>query len=251
MMGGGYGGGYGSGGGYGGGYGGYGGGFSDDDALPPLDPEALAAAAAEGAAPPSWGDAAAPPPPQSSGEDMSYEDLVRAHIDRYLALAAASEGQTELAVRVASWKSKIEPALQEQEARPAFDIHACGATVLSALQQVAPAPDTPDAPPPPPVRFEELMAEREVFEVARSFAAMLQLVNAGNLDIVPLQNEDAARGPFAVQLLSTAAAQSALDAYRAPSLDDAPAKPVPKAAGRAVKGAPAAKRRAALAGGSQ
>jgi condensin-2 complex subunit H2 len=230
----------------------FGGGFSDDDALPPLDTEALAAAAAEGAAPPSWGDAA--PPPLAPRDDMSYEDLVRAHVDRYLALAAASEGQTDLAVRVASWKSKIEPALQEQEARPAFDIHACGASVLSALQDAAPAPATPDMPAPA-VRFEALMAEREVFEVARSFAAMLQLVNAGNLDIVAMEGDEGASLPFAIQLLSTAAQGTlgALDAYRAPSLDDAaaPAKPVAKAAGKAVKGAPAAKRRAALAGGSQ
>jgi condensin-2 complex subunit H2 len=164
---------------------------------------------------------------------------------------------------VASWKSKIEPALAEQDARPAFDIHACGADVLSALQHAAPAPSTPDAPPPC-VRFGQLVTERSVYEVARAFAAMLQLVNAGNLGIVADSGAedagDAARSSaaFTVQLLSTAAAQSALDAYRAPSLleegggsgDAAPERPVAKPATKAAgadKAAPAPKRRAALA----
>jgi condensin-2 complex subunit H2 len=175
-----------------------------------------------------------------------------------MAAAAAADVQTELATRVASWKSKIEPALAEQDARPAFDIHACGADVLSALQHAAPAPSTPDAPPC--VRFGQLVTERAVYEVARAFAAMLQLVNAGNLGIVTDGGADdrgdaeRSSAAFTVQLLSTAAAQSALDAYRAPSLledgDAAAERPVAKPAAKAAgadKAAPAAKRRAALA----
>jgi hypothetical protein len=61
-----------------------GGGFSDDDGdAAPLSAEALEAAAAMGAALPSWDAAPAPAHAAADGEEPSYEDLVRAHIDRY------------------------------------------------------------------------------------------------------------------------------------------------------------------------
>jgi hypothetical protein len=60
-----------------------GGGFSDDDGdAAPLSAEALEAAAAMGAALPSWDSAPAPAHAAADGEEPSYEDLVRAHIDR-------------------------------------------------------------------------------------------------------------------------------------------------------------------------
>lgn len=47
--------------------------------------------------------------------------------------AAAAEVQTELAARVSSWRQKIQPMLQEQDARPAFDIHQYGDNILDRL----------------------------------------------------------------------------------------------------------------------
>ena len=40
-----------------------------------------------------------------------------------MAAAAAAEVQTELAARVAGWRTKIGPVLEEQDARGDFDIH--------------------------------------------------------------------------------------------------------------------------------
>lgn len=182
-----------------------------------------------------------------------------------MAAAAALETQTELASRVASWKAKIEPALQEQEARPLFDIHALGAQVMASIQQAAPAPDTPDAAAQPPrVRFDEFMYDTPAYEVARAFAATLQLVNSGNVRVVePAAEEDGAprdAGRFTLELLETTAAHAALDSYLAPSLQppEEAAAERPKAVkvaakkSKAAADAPAAKRRAALAAsGSQ
>ena len=47
--------------------------------------------------------------------------------------AAAAEVQTELAARVSSWRLKIQPMLEEQDARPAFDIHQYGDNILDRL----------------------------------------------------------------------------------------------------------------------
>lgn len=51
--------------------------------------------------------------------------------------AAAAEVQTELAARVSSWRHKIQPLLDEQDARPAFDIHAYGDQILDRLASLS------------------------------------------------------------------------------------------------------------------
>ena len=43
-----------------------------------------------------------------------------------MAAAALEEVQTELASRVAGWRTKIAPVLEEQDTRGDFDIHTCG-----------------------------------------------------------------------------------------------------------------------------
>ena len=61
----------------------------------------------------------------AAAESASYEDLCRAHIEAFIAEAAAAEVQTELAARVSGWRARIAPALAAQDARGEFDIHAC------------------------------------------------------------------------------------------------------------------------------
>jgi hypothetical protein len=58
-------------------------------------------------------------------QQPSYEELVCAHIKALMAQAAAAEVQSELAARVAGWRAKIGPVIEEQDARGAFDIHEC------------------------------------------------------------------------------------------------------------------------------
>ena len=54
-----------------------------------------------------------------------------------LQAAAAAEVQTELAARVSSWRHKIQPLLDEQDARPAFDIHSYGDQILDRLANLS------------------------------------------------------------------------------------------------------------------
>ena len=51
--------------------------------------------------------------------------------------AAAAEVQTELASRVSNWRLKIQPLLDEQDARPSFDIHLYGDQVLDKLARLS------------------------------------------------------------------------------------------------------------------
>ena len=51
--------------------------------------------------------------------------------------AAAAEVQTELASRVSNWRHKIQPLLDEQDARPSFDIHLYGDQVLDKLARLS------------------------------------------------------------------------------------------------------------------
>jgi hypothetical protein len=101
---------------------------------------------------------------------------------------------------VSSWRQRIDPILRQEEDRSAFDIHEYGSALLQRLETltlVAPGDDTGDvtqaAKQPAPRRkaqqqrqeeedgsvygFGEVVAADNPFEVCRSFAAMLQLVN--------------------------------------------------------------------------
>lgn len=58
----------------------------------------------------------------------------RQHIESLLAQAAAAEVQSDLAKRVGGWRSRIEPMLAQEEARPGFDMHVYGARLMDRLQ---------------------------------------------------------------------------------------------------------------------
>lgn len=48
------------------------------------------------------------------GQEASYEDVCRAHMEAFIAAAAAAETQTALGARVSDWRHKIGPILDEQ-----------------------------------------------------------------------------------------------------------------------------------------
>ncbi|XVF62558.1 hypothetical protein PTKIN_Ptkin09bG0017800 [Pterospermum kingtungense] len=105
----------------------------------------------------------------------SLEDLCRSHLDALLASIAESEKQTELAARVSSWKQKIEHNLEEQESHPPFDIHEYGERILDKLSLEA---EDGNAMP-----FSDVVKGQEKHDVARTFSALLQLVNNGDVDL--------------------------------------------------------------------
>src|SRR5690606_3694101 len=52
----------------------------------------------------------------------SYSEVVRAHVAQFLENARNWASESKLSVRVRGWHDHLEPILQEQEARPNFDL---------------------------------------------------------------------------------------------------------------------------------
>lgn len=103
----------------------------------------------------------------------SLEDLCRSHLDSLLASIAKTEKQTEMAARVSTWKQRIEHNLEEQELHPPFDIHGYGERILDKLSL--------EAQENSELSFSDVVKGQEKYDVARSFSALLQLVNNGDV----------------------------------------------------------------------
>lgn len=151
--------------------------------------------------------AAALSTPRSVSAAVSYAELVRAKVDELLARTLASERVTELSRRVTNWRDQIEPALEEEEKAAAFDIHQYGDGVLSAVAMDAKTGKrkADDVVRGTKIDFADVFAAArrakvdeatsrgedpstagagtEAGEIARTFAATLQLINDGALEI--------------------------------------------------------------------
>ncbi|KAK9844608.1 hypothetical protein WJX74_004538 [Apatococcus lobatus] len=153
-----------------------------------------------------WDAAAPDAPPGTSlmaldSQGPSYEDLCRAHIEAFIDAAAAAEVQTELAARVGEWQGKVCTVLEEQDARPPFDLQAYGTGLLDRLSDLSlrEGQDMQEGQACGPVGFGAVVEGQEPHEVARSFSALLQLVNNGN---VQLNQGLTTTSPFSLQLRS-------------------------------------------------
>uniref|UniRef100_A0A803LLW2 Condensin-2 complex subunit H2 n=1 Tax=Chenopodium quinoa TaxID=63459 RepID=A0A803LLW2_CHEQI len=130
----------------------------------------------------------------------SLEDLCRAHLDSLLASIAENETQTELAARVSSWKQRTEHDLEEEDSRPPFDIHEYGEAVLDRISQ------SEDGSV---VSFTDVVTGQEKHDIARTFSALLQLVNDRKVDLDRSTSTNdsfcyTVENPFHVRLLSHA-----------------------------------------------
>ncbi|CAI9779746.1 unnamed protein product [Fraxinus pennsylvanica] len=132
------------------------------------------------------------------GANASLEDLCRSHLDSLLASLAETEKQTELATRVSTWKQRIEQNLEEQDTRPPFDIHEYGDRVLDKLSMEGDEGKI--------MSFGDVVMGQDKHDVARTFSALLQLVNNGDVDLARDDKNDnftchTAANPFYVRLL--------------------------------------------------
>lgn len=151
----------------------------------------------------------------------SFEDLCRAHLDALLRNIAESQKQTELASRVSTWKQNIEKNLEEQDSRPPFDIHVYGERVLDAFSSSS--NEEHENRSGVQMSFTEIVGGQERHEVARTFAALLQLVNNGNVALEKGISGGqpfcfTAEKPFFVRLLSSSRRHEEMLQYRAPSM---------------------------------
>ncbi|XP_050410289.1 condensin-2 complex subunit H2 isoform X2 [Patella vulgata] len=122
-------------------------------------------------------------------ELTSYEELARQHIERFMACGNYFH-TTEIAQKVAEWEEKILPRLEAEEHRPAFDIHQYGSQILDELTVKT------------RVKFAHIAAGKPDHEICRLFSSLLQLVNAGNIQIHKHENFLKAMDEFELELLS-------------------------------------------------
>ncbi|KAL1807382.1 hypothetical protein ACET3Z_024372 [Daucus carota] len=135
-------------------------------------------------------------------ENPIPEDLCHSHLNSLLANMRLSEMQTDSEARISAWKQSIEQDLEEHDARPAFDVHDYSERVLDTLSRSF---DNESA-----MSFADVVRGQEKHDVARSFSAILQLMNNGNVDLqtsVTTEKEATcytAEKPFSVKLLRPA-----------------------------------------------
>ncbi|CAM0880145.1 unnamed protein product [Alopecurus aequalis] len=139
------------------------------------------------------------PVTQPSQEPSSLADLCQLHLSALLASIAEAEQQTELDARVSTWKERIEHALEEQDRNPPFDIGLYGDQILDTLSSRT---DTGTA------SFSEIVSDKPKYEVARTFSALLQLVNGRSVDLDKGQATNelvcyTAPNPFHVKLIGS------------------------------------------------
>nr|CAB3458103.1 unnamed protein product [Digitaria exilis] len=128
----------------------------------------------------------------------SLDDLCQSHLNALLASIAEAEQQNEMDARVSTWKERIEHALEEQDKNPPFDIGSYGEEILDTLSSRT--DNTGIA------SFSEIVSGRPKYEVARTFSALLQLVNGRSVDLDKGQATNelvcyTAENPFHVKLI--------------------------------------------------
>ncbi|CAD6273143.1 unnamed protein product [Miscanthus lutarioriparius] len=128
----------------------------------------------------------------------SLDDLCRSHLNALLASIAEVEKQSEMDARVSTWKERIEDALEEQDKNPPFDIGSYGEQILDTLSSRTDNTGT--------ASFSEIVSGRSKYEVARTFSALLQLVNGRSVDLDKGQATNelvcyTAENPFHVRLI--------------------------------------------------
>ncbi|XP_006658614.1 condensin-2 complex subunit H2 [Oryza brachyantha] len=134
----------------------------------------------------------------STDAHESLEDLCRSHLDALLASIAEAEQQTELDARVSTWKERIEHALEEQDRNPPFDIGSYGEQIIDTLSSRAENEGI--------ASFCDIVSGKPKYEVARTFSALLQLVNGRSVDLDKGQATNelvcyTASNPFHVMLI--------------------------------------------------
>ncbi|XP_074659993.1 condensin-2 complex subunit H2-like [Tubulanus polymorphus] len=141
---------------------------------------------------------------------QSYEELVRKYVDEFLTSAQKFAELTELSKRVGEWEDKVVPKLEEEETRPAFDIHSYGSAVLESFPTKSRS-----------VSFNDIAKTQTPHEVCRLFAATLQLANNYNLQISTDENSsESGMDSVSLKLLSLKRHHEELEGYRVPSHDD-------------------------------
>lgn len=158
---------------------------------------------------------------------QTFEDLCRAHLRKFAKSAEMYAKETQLTKRVGAWQTGLAPLLEEQEERPAFDIHDVGRVVLdkieSTLTNVRKRTSTGEKKVDKSssqnnrVGFSAIFTKDcEDYEVCRVFLSTLMLCNCGNITIHNGGDGERLAKDLQVELLD-AMFQPPMETYLAPS----------------------------------
>ena len=158
---------------------------------------------------------------------QTFEDLCRAHLRKFAKSAEMYAKETQLTKRVGAWQTGLAPLLEEQEERPAFDIHDVGRDILdtmeSTLTNVRKRTSTGEkkvdklSSQKNRVAFSAIFAQEcEDYEVCRVFLSTLMLCNCGNIAIHNGGDGERLAKDLQVELLD-AMFQPPMETYLAPS----------------------------------
>ena len=143
----------------------------NDDELPPvtLDFDALAEAYKD--------DAESTRMARQDG--MTYEQLVKLHVEKYVASCVLKASGVQL--RVSEWREKVTPAIKVQEERDPFDLNGVSDKLLTQLKD---CPDERDDAGAGKMDVAHLLqSDAGQFDVCRKFVSMLQLINSENISL--------------------------------------------------------------------
>ncbi|GMH87675.1 hypothetical protein TL16_g10934 [Triparma laevis f. inornata] len=119
--------------------------------------------------------------------EEKFESLCKAHLRAFAAGAERYAAESQLTKRVADWSFKLQPTLQSEEKRTAFDIHETGKTILNGMSSNVSAQKAEGkkfkGSNPNVVDFHAVTNGMKQFEVCRVFLASLMLANAGNITL--------------------------------------------------------------------
>ena len=120
-----------------------------------------------------------------------YGQLVARHLRAIQEEAAARQVLSSVQRTVSDWRGRIEPKLEEQDARSPFDVHMDGDILLDRIASLhveeehhGPEEHVRRAPFEIVLSTSSASSSSEPWMVCRSFVALLQMVNAGNVRLV-------------------------------------------------------------------
>jgi len=136
----------------------------------------------------------------------TYESICQKYIDNFSKGAHLFAKETHLSRRVADWTRRLEPILQQQEEARQYDIHDyCEHFILDVDEALTrhhhhkqrddrddddeDVEEEEEELEKEQVGFSEVVAGRSSEEVCRVFLACLQLINQGNISIIPADKD--------------------------------------------------------------
>jgi condensin-2 complex subunit H2 len=159
----------------------------------------------------------------SNADTRTFEELCRAHIKAFARGAEKYASETKLSARVGQWQDKLMPLLDEEEHRPAFDIHEYGNAVIQSMEKQISRRLSKGGAPEDAIKdsstrivdFRDVTRDCPPYEVCRMFLAALSLNNSGNIQFTESSLES-----LKAELVSSEI-ERPMETYLAPSVEEA------------------------------